>query len=223
MKDYKAIIFDFDMTLADTALVIVTLLNEVAKEFGYDPMPVKDALPIVGYGHEIMLSHVTGEKDSEKLHRMRDRYREVCRERMPDMMVYFEDVPDSLRQLKENGLFLGVLSQKPHAALTGSLKKHGLEQYIDVVTGCEDAPAHKPDPNGLLVSAEKMKLDKEQILFIGDHLVDQETARAAGMDFAAMLRGTTVREEFDPGFVKRFYHKACEVAEEFDEKERRTS
>ena len=215
MKNYEAIVFDFDMTLADTAFVIVTLLNQVAEEFGYEAMAAEEALPVVGYGHEIMLSHVTGEKDPEKLHRMRDRYREVCRERMPDMMVYFPDVPDSLRQLKEQGLLLGVLSQKPHAALTGSLEKYGLAQYIDVVTGCEDAPAHKPDPNGLLVSARAMGLDRKQILFIGDHLVDQETARAAGMDCSATLRGTTNREDFDPRFVKRFYHTAGQVAEEF--------
>ncbi|MCI8515566.1 MAG: HAD family hydrolase [Hungatella sp.] len=217
MKDYRAIIFDFDMTLADTAMVIVTLLNEVAEEFGYPRMPEKEALPVVGYGHEIMLSHVTGEKDPKKLHRMRERYRQVCRERMPDMMVYFSDVPDSLRRLKEEGLLLGVLSQKPHAALSGSLEKHGLYQYIDVVTGCEDAPAHKPDPGGLLVSARAMGLERDQILFVGDHLVDQETARAAGMDFAAMLRGITQREQFDPGYVRQFYYKAQEVAEEFCE------
>ena len=36
MKNYEAIVFDFDMTLADTAFVIVTLLNQVAEEFGYE-------------------------------------------------------------------------------------------------------------------------------------------------------------------------------------------
>ena len=45
MKDYRAIIFDFDMTLADTAMVIVTLLNEVAEEFGYPRMPEKRLFP----------------------------------------------------------------------------------------------------------------------------------------------------------------------------------
>lgn len=218
MKDYKAIIFDFDMTLADTASVIVSLLNEVAEEFGYPAMPAQKVLPIVGYGHEIMLSHVTGEKDPDKLYRMRERYRQVCRERMPDMMVYFPDVPDSLRQLKKEGLLLGILSQKPHAALSGSLEKHGLDRYIDVITGCEDAPVHKPDPGGLMVSARAMGLDRDQILFVGDHLVDQETARAAGMDFAAMLRGITKREQFDSGFVKHFYYKAQDVVLEFCEK-----
>ncbi len=215
MNNYKAIVFDFDMTLADTALVIVTLLNQVAGEFGYSGMSAEEVLPIVGYGHEIMLSHVTGEKNPEKLHVMRDRYRQVCRERMPDMMVYFSDVPESLRRIKERGFLLGVLSQKPHAALSGSLERHGLAQYIDVVTGCEDAQAHKPDPNGLLVSARAMKLAVSEILFIGDHLVDQETARAAGMDFAAMLRGTTAKEKFDSGFVKHFYYTAGQVADEF--------
>ncbi|MCI8887028.1 MAG: HAD family hydrolase [Hungatella sp.] len=205
MKNYKGIIFDFDMTLADTASVIITLLNQVAEEFGYPAMEPHKVLPAVGYGHEIMLSHVTGEKEKEKLHRMGERYRQVCRERMPDMMEYFPDVPDSLRRLKERGLVLGVLSQKPRDALTGSLEKYDLRKYIDVVTGCEDAPAHKPDPGGLLISAKAMGLLKEQIIFIGDHLVDQETARGAHMDFAAMVRETTKKEEFDPEFVKGFY------------------
>lgn len=215
MKDYRAIIFDFDMTLADTAVVIVTLLNQVAGEFGYPAMAVQEALSVVGYSHEIMLSHVTGEKDPGRLRIMRDRYRQVCRDEMPERMEYFPDVPASLRRLKEKGMLLGVLSQKSHDALTGSLEKHNLARFIDLVMGCEDVPAPKPDPGGLLASVRIMGLREDQVLFVGDHLVDQETARAAGVDFAAMLRGSIAREEFDQSFVKEFYRTAQEVARRF--------
>lgn len=208
MKSYKAIIFDFDMTLADSANVIITLLNMVSLHYGYGEMSPEETMPVVGNTHEIMLSHVTGEKDTEKLLEMRQYYRQLCREEMPARTEFFDDVPACLENIHRKGIKIGLLSLKLHDVLMASLVKYDLAKYFEVVTGCEDVAAPKPDPSGLFRTMDELGVTPEETLYIGDSLVDQGAAFAAGTDFAAMLRGGTKREQFDPKIVKYYYETA---------------
>lgn len=214
MKRYKAIIFDFDMTLADTARIIVDLLNEAACHFGYPAMEFSKALPTVGNTHEIMLSHVTGERDPDKLLEMRTYYRGLCRSEMPARTEFFPDAPACLRTIAESGIAVGLLSQKLRDVLMASLVKYGLDGCFQQVYGCEEVPAAKPDPAGLIAIMGAMGVTAGETLYVGDSLVDQEAARGAGTDFAAMLRGGTAREQFDPAVVTYFYRTAEELRQD---------
>ena len=211
MKRYKAIIFDFDMTLADTARIIVDLLNDTARHFGYPAMEFSKALPTVGNTHEIMLSHVTGEKDPEKLLEMRTYYRALCRSEMPVRTEFFPDAPACLRTIAKKGVAVGLLSQKLRDVLMASLVKYELADCFQVVFGCEEVPAAKPDPAGLIAMMQALGVTAEETLYVGDSLVDEGAARGAGTDFAAMLRGGTAREQFDPAVVTYFYQTAEEL------------
>lgn len=208
MKRYKAIIFDFDMTLADTARVIVDLLNDTARHFGYPPMSFARTLPIVGNTHEIMLGHVTGETDPDRILEMRTHYRGLCRSEMPGRTEFFPDVPACLAAIADKGVPMGLLSLKLRDVLMASLVKYDLARYFQTVVGCEQAPRPKPDPSGLIAVLEDMGVEPAEALYVGDSLVDQQAARGAGTDFAAMLRGGTAREQFDPAAVTRFYATA---------------
>lgn len=208
MKTYKAIIFDFDMTLADSANVIITLLNMTSQHFGYPQMSPEDTLPVVGNTHEIMLSHVTGETDPGKLHTMREHYRQLCRDEMPARTEFFPDSAECLAAIHAKGIKIGLLSLKLRDVLMASLIKYDLAKYFSVVTGCEDVPAPKPDPSGLFITMDALGVRPEETLYIGDSLVDQGAAHSAGTDFAAMLRGGTKKEQFDPSIVKHFYYSA---------------
>ena len=64
---------------------------------------------------------------------------------------------------------------------------------IDVIIGGDDVKNEKPDPEGLLTAIQKLK---NQALYVGDSIVDAKTAQSAGVDFVAVLTGTTEREEF---------------------------
>ena len=56
--------------------------------------------------------------------------------------------------------------------------------------------SHKPDPEGLLWAMDKLGLKREDVLFCGDTTIDAETAQNAGVDFCAVLNGTTPAEAF---------------------------
>ncbi|MCP5515086.1 MAG: HAD family hydrolase [Spirochaetales bacterium] len=205
MKHYKAIVFDFDMTLADSAKIIGDLLNETASHFGYEKKSYDFILPCIGNTHEIMLSHVTGEKDPEKLMEMRDYYRRIIQDEMPRRTTFFPDVKKCLSLIHGKGIKIGLLSQKPGNLLVASLVKYQLNNFFSSIKGGNDVPCPKPDPSGLLAIIDEFKLSVEDVLYIGDSLVDEMTAQNAGVDFAAMLLGGTTREQFNADFATAFF------------------
>ncbi len=208
MKQYKAVIFDFDMTLADTAKVIATLLNECGQSFGYPPKSFEELYPYIGNTHEVMLSALTGETNKETILRMRTRYRQLCREKMASMTRLFPDVPPMIRTLHRQGLKLGLLSLKLRDVLVQSLDAYGLTSAFDCIAGCEDVPAPKPDPSGLRYVLSSLSCAPRDALYVGDSLVDEGAAKGAGTDFAAMLRGSTPKSRFDADFAVGWYPDA---------------
>lgn len=205
MKCYRAIIFDFDMTLADSSKVIMDLLNDCARHFGYPGKSYEETLPIVGNTHEIMLSHVSGESAPEKLLEMRDYYRALCRAEMPRRTALFPGAVECLAEINRKGILLGLLSLKLRDVLLASLEKYRIDKFFGVVIGCEEAPAPKPDPSGLFAAIHALGVSADETLYVGDSLVDEGAAHSAGIDFAAMLLGGTAREQFRKNRVCQFY------------------
>ena len=70
---------------------------------------------------------------------------------------------------------------------------------LGVVLGSYDVTRHKPHPEGILKALERMGVSKEEFLYCGDTVLDAEAAQRAGVDFAAVLNGTTPGEAFRRG------------------------
>ena len=212
-KKYKALVFDYDMTIADTGPIIVSLLNQTAKHFGYPEQPYKQVVTMIGHTQTDMLRFLTKETDMEKILIIREYYRALCRQELCKRTTFFPGLEESLKRMKEQGLKLGILSLKLRDLILASLDKYNLTQYFDMVFGADEMPAPKPDPRGLFSILEKMGLTVQDVLYVGDSLVDQETARNAGADFCAMLSGATCREQFDEDFPELFCSSPCELAD----------
>ena len=69
------------------------------------------------------------------------------------------------------------------------------ENFFDIIIGGEDVTHAKPHPEGLLKAIEKLGMNPKEVLYIGDSLVDSQTAQAAGVDFGGVTTGTTTTEE----------------------------
>ncbi len=67
---------------------------------------------------------------------------------------------------------------------------------FDFIIGGEDVSKHKPDPEGLLKAIQETGKNKKETLYVGDSLVDWETAKNAAVDFCAVLTGSVSEEEF---------------------------
>ncbi|MEA2426375.1 MAG: phosphoglycolate phosphatase [Thermoleophilaceae bacterium] len=81
------------------------------------------------------------------------------------------------------GTPLSVLSLNSRHAVQRALEAHGLDGRVEHVVGREDVRRVKPDPQGMLVLAERHGVEPGRILFVGDKDGDRECAEAAGTEF----------------------------------------
>ena len=77
----------------------------------------------------------------------------------------------------------------------GVLERYNATKLIDLIVGAEDVKIEKPNPEGLLWVVDRLGLDKKQVSYVGDSIVDVQTAQNAGVDFAGVLTGTTKKED----------------------------
>jgi phosphoglycolate phosphatase len=115
--------------------------------------------------------------------------------------------------LKKHGLKLGIVSTKFRYRIEGILTRDNLLDAFDVVIGGEDVTQHKPNPEGLQRAKERLNSLFSQTLYIGDSVIDAETAQRGDIPFVAVLSGVTPREEFGRYTVAGIVENLSQLAE----------
>ena len=123
-------------------------------------------------------------------------FREKANEVMSKDTVLYADTVNTLQLLKQSGLNTGIVTTKYHFRIVETLNMHGVMDLIDIIVGGEDVKVPKPSPEGLLLAIDSLNEHLNNVLYIGDSLIDAKTALAANVDFAAVTTGTTKETEF---------------------------
>lgn len=95
--------------------------------------------------------------------------------------------------LKQRGLAIGVLSTKFRRRIAAVLEREKMGGHFDVIVGGHDVANHKPHPEGALKAVQAFGAAAGEIIYVGDSVVDAETARRAQLPFVAVLTGVTSR------------------------------
>ena len=110
-------------------------------------------------------------------------------EPLHDDLVCCEGVEDVLVALKQEGRRLGIVSAKRRATIDLAFARIPLEHFFDVVVGGDETERLKPDPQPLLVAAERLAVDPDDCAYVGDSPFDIRAAKAAGMHAVAVTWG----------------------------------
>jgi phosphoglycolate phosphatase len=196
MKKYKAFIFDFDRTIADSEKAVLFCYNQTFAHFGHPPLDPLAFKAIVGKPAEVQLRYLTGEEDPGKIEEIKAWHKQISFKYMSDMTTFFPGVREGLEILQNAGIKTGVVSNKSFELMRVPLERDGILPFLNKIFGIEQVPAPKPDPQGLLNLINAFGLDKKDALYVGDSLIDQDTAKNGELDFAAMALGGTPREAF---------------------------
>lgn len=206
-NNYKAVIFDFDYTLADSSKGVCECVSYSLKEMGYDCPGHEKICRTIGLPLNKVFAGLTDNSQPADAEMFRKLFKERADQVMVDGTIIFNEVRPLFEYLTLSGIKCGIVSTKYRYRIKDVLDRDGLGNYVDIIIGGEDVANFKPDPEGLIKAIACLNLRKEDCLFVGDSLVDAETAKNAGVDFAAVLTGTTEREEFgvyDPlNIIKR--------------------
>ena len=192
---YKVYLFDFDYTLADSSRGIVTCYRHVLDRNGYSSPTDDDIKRTIGKTLEDSFALLTGVTDAARLAEFRRQYVKEADVYMTANTILFPEVENVLRHLKAEGARLGIISTKFRYRIRELLTAKGLDDVFDFIVGGEDVKAAKPSPEGVLMALERLQVGKEEVLYVGDSVVDAETAQAAGVSFGGVTHGVTTAEE----------------------------
>ena len=195
MKQYTTYLFDFDYTLADSSRGIVMCYQTVLNRHGYMDVSVEMIKSTIGKTLEDSFALMTGISDYDTLMTMKREYVAVADKIMTDNTKLFPETAEVLTRLKASGAKVGIISTKYRYRIKECLDRHIPADTIDLIVGGEDVSVAKPHPEGLLFAISHLNSGKEETLYIGDSVVDAETAAAAGVDFGAILHGVTTADE----------------------------
>ncbi|MGB9940300.1 HAD family hydrolase [Methanosarcina sp.] len=193
---YSTIIFDFDYTLADATNGIVSSFNYAFNRLDIPECDRESIKKTVGLPLDKSFIHLTNNKNEVLINRFLSFFREKANEVMSKDTVLYADTVNTLQRLKRNGLNTGIVTTKYHFRIVETLNLHGVLDLIDVIVGGEDVKVPKPSPEGLLLAIDSLNEQLNNVLYIGDSLIDARTALAANIDFAAVTTGTTKETEF---------------------------
>lgn len=196
-KTYKAYLFDFDYTLADSSRGIVMCFRNVLDMHGHQGISDDAIKRTIGKTLEESFTILTGITDKQTLAAYRKDYVAQADKLMTANTVLFPETLDVLSHLKEKGVKIGIISTKYRYRIMELLGKKLPESFLDIIVGGEDVKTPKPSPEGLIYAINHLEIDKNDILYCGDSTVDAETALNASVDFAGILHGMTTREELE--------------------------
>ena len=177
----RAILFDLDGTLADTAPDLAAAVNWLRTERGLSPTPYDILRPTASAGARGMIGAAFGlAPGDEGYEELRlawfDRYQSA----MWLHTTLFEGIKELLEGIEQGGMSWGIVTNKPARFTDPLVPNIGLAHAGCIVSG-DTTPHAKPHPAPLLEGARRLGLAPEQCWYVGDDLRDIEAGRAAGM------------------------------------------
>ncbi|HTU92851.1 MAG TPA: HAD-IA family hydrolase [Gemmataceae bacterium] len=184
---FRAVLFDFDGTLADSYPAITASVNHVRALHGLPPLSEPEVRRHVGRAAGYLLQHtVPAGSLEENMAVYRAHHPSVLRQGTR----LLPGAAESLQALHERGLLQGVCSNKPVDFTRELVAYLGIASYLNVVLGPEDVPCPKPAPDMLRAALSRLNVAVEETLYIGDMAVDIQTARSAGVSVWVVPTGS---------------------------------
>jgi phosphoglycolate phosphatase len=177
----RAVLFDLDGTLLDTAPDLVRVLNQVRVEQGREPLPWELARAQVSHGSSGLIRLGFPDLSGEPLEALRLRLLELYAAQLAVGTRLFDGCAFVLEQLAARRMAWGIVTNKPGFLTMPLLQALQLDRRAACVVSGDTLPERKPHPAPLLHAARQLALTPAQCLYVGDAERDVQSARAAGM------------------------------------------
>ena len=208
----KAVFFDLDGTLLNTIPDIHACINASLVKFGYPAIDEAHTTAYVGDGAKLLVERALP-ANCPDVDRVYEDFHTCFAADPSDRTQLYPDEMQVLRVLKERGLKLAVITNKPQDAAEAVLKKFFPEGLFDFIGGDTGMFPCKPDPSLARYAALTMHLAPAECAFVGDGEPDIAMARAAGIDIISVTWGFRTKEQLEKAGGTVFLDKTKMLAE----------
>ena len=205
------IIFDLDGTLINTIDDLGQACNHALAACGFPTHKIEDYPRLVGNGINKLIERALPEehRNEQTVLRLREYFVPYYDDHNCDLTRPYDGIPELLHTLKAEGHYLAVASNKYQAA-TEKIVAQLFPGMFDVVLGERKNVARKPDPQ-IVYDILLDRSDKSETLYIGDSLVDAETAQAAGVKLILCTWGFCTEEQLMTANPDYMVHHPAEI------------
>lgn len=196
----KACIFDLDGTLTNTLESMTYSVNLTLEEMGLSKITKDQCRLFVGNGARVLMEKslkAVGDTDASRIEEGMEIYGRIFDRNCTYHVTPYEGIPEMLKALKDKGIQLAVLSNKPDRQTVKVVKAIFGEEMFDYAQGQKEGIRRKPEPDGVWYLMEQMHVSKEECLYIGDSEVDAATGRNAGLKTIGVLWGFRDRKTLE--------------------------
>lgn len=190
----RLVMFDLDGTLVDSVPDLAAAVDQTLLALGRAPAGIERVRDWVGNGARVLVrralagdirhDHIDEACAAQGLELFMAAYAENHR-----LTRVYPGVLESLGWLRERGIELAIITNKPERFVAPLLDEKGLGGYFRWIIGGDTLPQQKPDPAALLHVLQLARVEAQQALFIGDSRNDVLAARAAGVPCVALSYG----------------------------------
>ena len=197
MNSSRAVLFDLDGTLADTVPLIAQHISDTLNAHGIACTP-RDVYPLIGRPivdamNELHEFAADGARMEAVIVEYRAALHEAVNAAGTDLVL--PGVRAMLRELREAGFAVGVVTAKGGPQAEHLLTITELRDLVDVVVSTDDVDRGKPAPDSALLGIERLGAVAAETWYVGDAMSDMEMALAAGMRAMGITTGAATREE----------------------------
>jgi 2-phosphoglycolate phosphatase len=211
----RAVLFDFDGTLADSYPAISASVNHVRGLHGLPPLDIDEVKRWVGRGAGALLARTVPAGDLDA------NCSAYCAHH-PSVLHsgtrLLNGAAELLHLLHDRGLRLGLCSNKPVAFSRDLVAYLKIAPLLEIVLGPEDVARPKPAPDMLLAALQRLGVAAAEALYVGDMSVDVETARGAGVNVWVVATGSEKRDALERARPDRLFSNLEEICEQLSEK-----
>ena len=203
--NHSSIIFDLDGTLLDTLNDIAETANAVLARNGFPIHAKQEYKHFVGDGLRVLMERITPLDANETIiNSCCQLFMQLYADTWMNNCRPYDGIDDMLAAMKQKGLSMAVLSNKPHAFTKLFVDRYFPRSTFTSVYGQREGIAKKPDPWAALEIAKEQGEIPEKMFFVGDTPIDIQTGKASGMMTVAVTWGfRSIRElqKENPDFI----------------------
>ncbi len=189
MASIKAILFDLDGTLLDTIEDLTASTNYALRTFSLPERSIDEVRSFVGNGvRRLMQQAVPANTDEELFEEIFAAFKDYYFKHSYDYTRPYQGIMPLLLKLKENGILMGIVSNKWHTAVQ-ELSHCFFSDLISVAIGESETTPRKPNPEGVFAALKALGCKAEETLYVGDSDIDIMTAQNAGVPCISVTWG----------------------------------
>ena len=188
----NTVLFDYDGTLMDTNEVVLQSWQHTFRTFRGHEEDTDTIRKTFGEPLVMTLENTFPEIPLEKSLEV---YRSFQRDVFTDYVEVFPGMLELLQQLKNKGCKLGLVTSRTKDTTWAGLESYGMDIYFDAVITAGDTDKHKPDPEPILITLEKLGSAPEESIMVGDTMFDLLCARNAGVKNVMVDWSVTMTDE----------------------------